>query len=38
MNEYMDGVNRGVFRADKLKQALQAWRRLEKEQNWNDLR
>ena len=38
MNEYVMARRDGIIRADKLREAIKAWRSLEREQEWDRIR
>lgn len=38
MSAYVAGLNGGVVQADKLREAMRAWRKLERDQGWGRVR
>lgn len=38
MTDYIEGLKEGLVRSDKLEDAIHAWRKLEHDQNWDQIR
>ena len=38
MLSYVDGLKSGIIRADKLREGVRAWHKMERDQGWSGLR